>query len=418
VRARARGIEVPAAALTNALAYIASIEPTFAPAYTESMRRVLSAFALYTRSLAGDVDVDKARKLVEQAGGADKLPLDAAGWLLGTFAKQDGPEKKALVRHILNRATETAGAASFTSDYDDVGRLLLTSNRRTDAIVLEALIAADPKNDLIPRVVTGLLAHRKAGRWLNTQENVYILLALDRYFRTYENVEPDFVAQIWLGDDYAGEHRFKGRTTESREVSIPTREVVKRSGQPLVIAREGKGRLYYRAGIRLAPKSLAVEATDRGFIVERRYEGADDPADVVRQGDGSWRIRLGARVRVIVQAFNEARRYQVALVDPLPAGLEPVAPKASPHSDVVYGCWFEGDSDFYNWWNPVWFQHQNLRDERAEAFTSLLAPGDHVYEYVARATTPGTFVVPSAKAEEMYMPETFGRSASTRVVVE
>jgi uncharacterized protein YfaS (alpha-2-macroglobulin family) len=37
---------------------------------------------------------------------------------------------------------------------------------------------------------------------------------------------------------------------------------------------------------------------------------------------------------------------------------------------------------------------------------------------MARATTPGTFVVPPTKAEEMYMPETFGRSASDRVVVE
>ena len=40
------------------------------------------------------------------------------------------------------------------------------------------------------------------------------------------------------------------------------------------------------------------------------------------------------------------------------------------------------------------------------------------YSYVARATTPGTFVVPPPKAEEMYAPETFGRGATDRVVVE
>jgi len=39
------------------------------------------------------------------------------------------------------------------------------------------------------------------------------------------------------------------------------------------------------------------------------------------------------------------------------------------------------------------------------------------YSYFARATTPGEFVVPPAKAEEMYQPETFGRSASVRVIV-
>jgi len=39
------------------------------------------------------------------------------------------------------------------------------------------------------------------------------------------------------------------------------------------------------------------------------------------------------------------------------------------------------------------------------------------YSYVARATTPGTYVVPPAKAEEMYSPEVFGRGATDRVVV-
>ena len=51
-----------------------------------------------------------------------------------------------------------------------------------------------------------------------------------------------------------------------------------------------------------------------------------------------------------------------------------------------------------------------MRDEHVEAFASLLWDGVWDYTYVARATTPGTFVVPPAKAEEMYSPETFGRS--------
>jgi hypothetical protein len=70
------------------------------------------------------------------------------------------------------------------------------------------------------------------------------------------------------------------------------------------------------------------------------------------------------------------------------------------------------------WWSRPWFDHQNLRDERVEAFSSLLWEGVHEYRYVARATTPGTFVVPPTKAEEMYAPETFGRSRTDRVVVE
>ena len=50
--------------------------------------------------------------------------------------------------------------------------------------------------------------------------------------------------------------------------------------------------------------------------------------------------------------------------------------------------------------------------------TPLLWDGVYEYSYTARATTPGHFVVPPAKAEEMYSPEVFGRSGSDVVVVE
>ena len=59
-----------------------------------------------------------------------------------------------------------------------------------------------------------------------------------------------------------------------------------------------------------------------------------------------------------------------------------------------------------------------MRDHRAEAFTSLQWDGVYEYSYTVRATTPGTFVVPPAMAEEMYSPEVFGRSGSNRVIVE
>ena len=59
-----------------------------------------------------------------------------------------------------------------------------------------------------------------------------------------------------------------------------------------------------------------------------------------------------------------------------------------------------------------------MRDDRAEAFTSLLWEGSYDYSYIARATTPGTFLVPPTKAEEMYSPEVFGRSGTDWVIVE
>jgi alpha-2-macroglobulin len=345
--------------------------------------------------------------------------------LLGTVAQhKDAVDlRKDLVRHALNKVSETAGAANFTTSYGDGAYLLLASDRRVDSIMLESLIQESKDLDLIPKVVTGLLAHRKAGRWLNTQENTYALLAFDLYFNTYEKATPDFVARVWLGKDYAGDHAFKGRTTDYHAISIPMKDVASHDKQDLTIQKDGKGRLYYRIGMTYAPASLKIDAADYGFVVAREYEGADDKSDVVRQADGSWKIKAGARVRVKLKMVNENRRYHVALVDPMPAGLEPMnpalpttGPLPATNPNDPGGSNTKGDR--YWWWYGPWYEHQNMRDERVEAFSSLLWEGVHTYEYVARATTPGNFIVPPPKAEEMYMPETFGRGSSDRVIVE
>ena len=121
----------------------------------------------------------------------------------------------------------------------------------------------------------------------------------------------------------------------------------------------------------------------------------------------------------------QARRYHVALVDPLPAGLEILNPELAT-TEAIPGDTESTTVDVYSsrsygygwWWSRNWFEHQNFRDERAEAFSSLLWEGVYNYSYVARATTPGQFVVPPAKAEEMYHPETFGRTGTDFVNVE
>jgi uncharacterized protein YfaS (alpha-2-macroglobulin family) len=346
--------------------------------------------------------------------------MEANGWLLATLAgsASAADERKAIVRHALNRVSETAGAASFTTSYGDGNYLLLASDRRVDAVMLDALIAEQKDLDLIPKVVTGLLAHRTAGRWLNTQENTFALVALDRYFQTYEKATPDFVARVWLGNDYAGDHAFKGRSTDQHAIAIAMKDVAAHDRSELTIQKDGKGRLYYRVGMTYAPASLQLAPADHGFVVERRYEAVDDPKDVARAADGVWHIKAGARVRVRVTVVNESRRYHVALVDPLPAGLEPMNPALAVTGPIPSDPAEQSKRGPYWWWYGPWYEHQNLRDERVEAFASLLWEGVHRYDYVARATTPGRFVVPPPRAEEMYMPETFGRGASDRVVIE
>jgi uncharacterized protein YfaS (alpha-2-macroglobulin family) len=164
--------------------------------------------------------------------------------------------------------------------------------------------------------------------------------------------------------------------------------------------------MYYRIGITYAPKQADLPALDAGFVVRRSYKGVDDPDDVVELPGGGWKIKLGARVLVQLDALNTSQRHAVALVDPLPAGLEPVDTNLATSERAVV----DHRADLWD--------HTNMRDNRSEAFAMQLAPGTHRFSYTARATTPGTFLAAPAKAEEMYSPETFGRSAATTVHIE
>ncbi len=431
-RAKAKGFAVPDDTLERSRRYLREIERHIPSEYGKDVRHVLQAYALSVRGLLGDPDPGRARALVRQVG-VEGLSFEALGWVLPVLSKDAGSsaEVAAIRRRLANSVAETAGAAHFVVSYGDGAHLLLHSDRRADAILLEALVADQPRSDLIPKLVEGLLAHRKAGRWTNTQENVFVLLALDRYFQAYEKTTPDFVARAWLGERYAGSHAFRGRTTERSHLAIPMSYLREGTGaSELLLAKEGPGRLYYRIGLRYAPDSLVLEPLDRGFTVERSYEGVDDPKDVRRADDGTWHVRAGARVRVRLTMVAPSRRYHVALVDPLPAGLEPMNPALAVTGTVpddggsavtpigAPGLGGPRHPGHWWWWSRPWFDHQNLRDERVEAFSSLLWEGVHTYRYVARATTPGTFVVPPPKAEEMYAPETFGRGSTDRVIVE
>ncbi len=425
-RAKAKDYKISAEMIAKSKDYLKNIEAKLPKEYSEESRWAISAYALFVRDLLGDKDAAKAKKLLNDVG-LNKLSLESIGWILSVLAddKNSATEVELIKRNLLNRVTETAGAAHFVSKYKDGEYVLLSSERRADGVILEALLrdeetkrrrdeATNPQSDeLIPKIVRGLLSGRTKGRWGNTQENAFILLALDKYFHVYEKVTPNFVAKVWLGDAFAGEQKFAGRSADTNSISVPMNYLQsQKSTQNLAIDKQGEGRLYYRIGMNYAPKSLKVAAADYGFAVTRTYEAIDNADDVKQNSDGVWTIKSGSRVRVNVQMVAPTRRYHVALVDNLPAGIEIINTNLATSGDNYAYQTDEIRRRSY------WFNHQNLRDNRAEAFTTLLSEGVWDYSYLARATTPGNFVVPPAKAEEMYAPETFGRSKTDFVKVE
>ena len=106
--------------------------------------------------------------------------------------------------------------------------------------------------------------------------------------------------------------------------------------------------------------------------------------------------------------FHEVR----SLVDPLPAGFE------AQNSALATSARTPPDDGAKGGARRYWVVHHNLRDERVEAFGNALRGGVYEYIYLARATTPGTFIAGGPLAEEMYHPETYGRGATEVVHIQ
>uniref|UniRef100_A0A7S4FM98 Alpha-2-macroglobulin domain-containing protein n=1 Tax=Eutreptiella gymnastica TaxID=73025 RepID=A0A7S4FM98_9EUGL len=392
--------------------------------YSESTRRTLQCLRCYVLSLFEKAEMaSEAAELYNAAGGVHKLGLDAAAWLAlavhGTSPlKATHSIVQSVLKYFANQTVETAGAAHCCTGYEDAGAdtlVLLRSSPRTDAIVLEALQVMDPSNAIIPKLMKGLLGVRQRGRWGNTQENVFALLAVDRYFNTYEAATPAFTAHSWLSTSLVADHEHKGRSTVTKVTDVPMKYLVDTAGaapQPLHIHKVGPGRLYYRLGLKYAPKSNILPAHDAGFIVQRTYKALQDPEDVQTTAQG-YKLKSGRLIEVTLTLETRMVRHRVALVDKLPACLEPLNPALAGTPELGGTPPAAGRCCYWRW-----YDHDNLRDERVEAFAGRVWEGAHTYSYVAQVTGLGEFIAPPATAEEVLSPEVFGRSATLTVHAE
>jgi len=171
-----------------------------------------------------------------------------------------------------------------------------------------------------------------------------------------------------------------------------------------LIVKEGEGRLYYRLGLTYSPKELWQSQLSRGFRITRKYEGADNPGEVfIKSGTTTVVAKAGCTVRITLKISAATTRYHVALVDYLPAGFEPINPAVKKKKSRQVS------------WN--WFDHQQYRESRVEAFSAVFWPSEHTFTYLATAVSPGLFIAPPATAEEMYNPDIFGNSSAQAIEV-
>lgn len=351
----------------------------------------------------------------------------------------DRKQANALLQEILNNAKESPKGLTFAEVNSSTYATLFNSDTRTTGAVLQALTDISPDHPYVGKMAKYLTGVRQGdGQWRTTQEAAWSLIGLTEVLRKKEKDTPDYTASLLMGTGELMSQAFKGRSMKTEVKTIPMKELLAKSQgaeQKLTFKKEGTGVLYYSALLKYATKTMPTQSLDNGLFVQRWFEPYVG-------GGQSTKFFAGDLVRIRVRVASNQERHWAAFEVPLPAGLEPVDTSlattakltASPDEerrDVGYdneggedgyeGDVEEGGEDFdnpwaYRFWSP--FNHVEMRDSRVIIFADHLPPGVHVTSFVARATTPGTFIMKPARGELMYEPEVWGRSEGGTFTVE
>ncbi len=255
------------------------------------------AFALYALART---DAPKASYYGELLGRRKALPLFAKALLADAMfvGGGDRDDARKLLQELLNHAKESAGKVHFEEVNPRSYAALWSSDPRTTAIVLQTLADVSPDHPYVAKIAAYLGEVRRGdGRFRNTQEAAFALMALAEVARTKERETPDFTARATLGGKAIAESRFAGRTTEVRRTSVAMKDLPAAGGAlPFDFARDGKaGVLYYgaRAPVRAGegPAGAARSRALRAALVRAVRGRRAGP----RGAGGRPRPRAGAR---------------------------------------------------------------------------------------------------------------------------
>lgn len=408
LKARQAGYEVDTTRLENALGYLKNylrLKPNSGSPYGFRSLKTTQAFALYLLTLNGRPEPAYNERLFKER---DALSLFGRACLLKAwhFDFGDPGVRDLMVQELLNKVKVTPTRAYFEEFSDGELAWIYSSNLRTTAVILQALVEIGSESPLLSDVVKGLIAGRTAGRWTSTQDNFFVFYALNEFYRAKENVRPDFKAEVRLAEKILLQESFRAANRTARNVWLLTGL---KAGKDLflTVRKSGPGTLYYGARLTYAPKR-ALEPRDEGLAVYKKIESLD--------GKPLGQVKAGTLVVVTLDVAVPKESVFVVVDDPLPAGLEAVNTSfltESEEQQQILESLSDDGTGF--WWRG--FTHLEMRDDRVLLFADSLPPGVYTHRYLARVLTPGRFGTPGTKVEEMYAPEVFGRTAERTVMI-
>lgn len=365
VEAKRAGHPVEDSLHRDALAWVANEVKAKGTYGSDELQR--TAYGLYVLSRAGRPDLGTMDFLRQKQ--VANLSAESKALLAAAYASAGNP-----------RATQSLAAS--TGAVQEIQRQTggnFNSAIRNRALLLLALLDAEPKSPRIPQLIDRLARDaRELGYW-TTQEESFTLLALGQFFQRQQR-QPAYSGTVFVGGKKVG--TFDNKTTTFQRIA---------GGGPVRIQMNSgykPGAAFYSVMTRGVPKDDAFQPSKAGLEIERQFlnrEGQPINLSDVKQGD---LVAIKTRVRSVSGPVQN-----VAIVNLLPSGLEVENPRLSSTEQLPWVA----DANL----QP---EYMDLRDDRILLFADLPADSWQTFYTLVRAVAPGQFRLPPVQVEAMYNP--------------
>jgi uncharacterized protein YfaS (alpha-2-macroglobulin family) len=379
-------------------------------AYTRSL------FALAAQALGRR---DEARVLVDN--------------LKNGVIRDEAPESS-----LVQRGTERTNAATMpTAHWGEDGIRWRWSEGGVEATAwaIRALLAVDPKHELVEPAVNWLLRNRRGNQWSNTRDTALCVLAMNDYLRVSGELGRSVGYRVRVNGSVVAERTVAPAEILAAPSVFPVDPAVLVAGENTIEVQRtsGDGPLYFAAQASFFSTEARVQPRGNEIFVRRTYwKLVPRPTllkgivyDRVPMKDGDP-ILSGERVEVVLTI--EAKNHYEYLVfeDLKPAGLEAVGVRSGEplyahelkRSETEHRFGDDGEAhesttgvrdptalgDYGTTGRTAWI-HTELRDRKVALFLGELPQGVWEVRYDLRAEVPGSFAALPVVGHAMYVPE-------------
>ena len=332
------------------------------------------------------------------ASKPNQLSRFTTGLLGAALAKSERDATQPLIRTLKAARQKGSKGTLVHESGEGVDFLYYGRDLRATATTVRALVEAG-RRDEADELVAGILAERTGdGSWGTTYNNLWALYALADYVQASAASAASQVS-IELDGKVEKQVRFDQKSRMFNLALPASRLPAPGDSMTLTLKAQESAQIRFTARLSYVDRDQGKSRVEQGFKVDRELVDAETGAAVSDP-------KVGQLLRVKLRLVAENPTKQVALIDRLPAGFEPV--------DTSLATERQSAQDNGVGWDWVW---RELHDERVTFFADELTNGEHDAEYLVRVTRAGSFIRPAAMAEAMYDPSIYGRGLRESVRV-